>query len=154
MKRLVALAALALASGACAGDGRLSRAEYVEKADATCRKYEQKLEALERELGAAKGPDDVARTIERALPVVRDGARELRELEPPAELEREAKRWLRSNERSVEKLEELRDAAKENDLRELRRLAQAAEANEEKVADGARALGLRDCAQDEAVTAL
>jgi hypothetical protein len=154
VRRLAALAALALASSACAGDARPSRAEYVEKADATCRKYEQKLEPLGRELATAKGAGDVAGTIDRALPVVREGVAELRELEPPAGLEREANRWLRSNDRSVEKLEELREAAKENDLREFRRLAQAAKANEERAADRARALGLRDCAQDEAVSGL
>ena len=140
----LALAVVLLAAACAGGDERLSRREFVARADAICERYNEKLVRL----GKPENLKDAAAIAERAVPIVRDGVRELRNLEPPEELEALADRWYRLNERNVDYAERLRDAARSGDLAAVRTIVRETRTNEEKADRLARRLGLAACAEE------
>ena len=139
---------LALAAGWGGGD-RLSKSEYTKQADAICAKYDKRLEAIERELDRADSPEDAAQAIDRGIPIVKSGVDELRELEPPEQLEDDVDRWLELNEENTRTLEELRDAAREGDMQRVSEIATEGQETEERSDELARKIGLEDCAAEE-----
>ena len=141
--------AAVLLTGACGGDDRLSRAEYLREADAICEEYEGKLDEHEQKLADADDPEQLASVIGAAIPVVEEGVDALRELEPPKDLERPVNRWLELNEKNADTLERLRDAAAAGDSERLEELVQAGEANEQRADELARDIGLDACAEEE-----
>ena len=143
---LVLAGAFALAG--CGGEDRLSKEEFVQKADATCEKYEKRLEPLERQLTQVESIEEAARIIDRAIPVVREGVAELRKLEPPEDLEGKVDRWLDLNEENTETLEQLRDAAKQGDEKRIAELARQADETEKRGDRIAAEIGLEDCAEE------
>ena len=148
MRRSVLVLAGAFALAGCGGEDRLSKEEFVQKADATCKKYEKRLEPLERQLTQAQSIEEAGKIVDRAIPVVREGVRELRELEPPEDLEGKVDRWLDLNEENTETLEKLRDAAKQGDEKKIAELAQEADENEKRGDRIAAEIGLEDCAEE------
>jgi hypothetical protein len=151
MRVLLALAVL-LVAAACDGGGaepvettRLSRSDYVERADAICAEYDRRLARLPQ----PNSIEDVAELAERALPIAREGVRELRALAPPEELEPQVERWLERNDENLERMEGLRDAALEGNETRVQRIASAATENEREADTLARQIGLRDCARDD-----
>ena len=151
MPRSLLAVALAAAFGlaACGGGDRLSKTDYVKQADATCRKYEKRLQPLERELTETQSPQAAAKVIDRAIPVVREGVDELRDLKPPEDLEGRVDEWLDLNEKNTETLEKLRDAAKAGDEQKISELAREADENEKRGDWIAREIGLKDCAEND-----
>lgn len=150
--RKIALVSLLLATAVpgCGGDGdRLSRTEYTRQADGICARYDERLEAIERELDRAESPEDAAEAIDRGIPIVEKGVAELRELEPPEALEEDVDRWIELNEENAESLEELRDAAAEGDAQRVREIATQGEETERRSDELARKIGLDDCAAEE-----
>ena len=150
--RFLAAAAATLAVlgfAACGGEDRLSREEYLEQADATCRKYEERLKPLEDKLQQTDSTEEAAAVIDDAVPVVREGVDELKKLKPPEELEGQVDEWLKLNEENTKTLEQLGDAAEAGDEARIGELAQEAEANEQRGDDLAREIGLKDCAEDD-----
>ncbi len=140
VRRGVAALTLVLVA-ACGGDDRLSREEYLARADAICTKYEEKL----AELGRPRSFEEAVAIGDEAIPLLRDGVDELKELEPPKELEARVDAWNALNERNVEFAEDLRDAAKRRDRARVRAVARATEANEQRADRAARDIGLRAC---------
>ena len=138
------LAILALAACSRGGsDERLSREEYVKRADAICAAYERRLERLRRPENVA----ELGRLADEALPIAREGVRKLRALKPPEELRRDVAEWLRRNDRNVLMIEALGDAARAGETTRVREIASDA-ADNERAADAlAKNLGLRACAR-------
>src|SRR5690242_4702058 len=101
----LAFALAALAAG-CGGSSRLSKAEYVKRADAICAKYNAKIRALGRPTAISGLPA----YVDKALPLARKGDDELRALKPPKDEEQTAKEWLDQNDSVVGSMERLRDA--------------------------------------------
>ena len=132
----------------CGGEDRLSKEEFVQKADATCKKYEKRLEPLERQLTQAQSIEEAGKIVDRAIPVVREGVAELRELEPPEDLEGKVDRWLDLNEENTKTLEQLRDAAKQGDEKRIAELARQADETEKRGDRIAAEIGLEDCAEE------
>ncbi len=124
---------------------RLSKAEYVRRADAICAEYDRRLESLPDPENVA-GIGDV---IAEALPIAREGARELRALRPPEAVEPTVQRWLARNDENIDRMEELRDAARAGDTTEVQRIASAAVENERRADALARRVGLQECAREE-----
>jgi hypothetical protein len=138
-----AVAVVAGCSGGDGGDGRLSKEEYVERADAICAEYERRLDELPepasiRELG------DVAA---RALPLARRGVRELKALRPPGEIRADVRRWLEPNDRNLVLLEALRDAARAGKTTRVQEIASEAADNEAAADRLAKRIGLQACAE-------
>ena len=140
------LSAIVLAG--CGGGDRLSKAEYTEQADAICARYDKELETIEQDLAGAQSPQDAAAAIDRGIPIVRKGVAELRELEPPEELDDEVDRWLELNDENVKNLEELRDAAKGGDTQRAQEVAEKSRETERKSDEVAARIGLDECASE------
>ena len=153
LRRLVGIllaTGVVAASAACGDDGggRLSRAEYVRQADEICARYDAELGEIEQALERAETPQAAANAIERGIPIVEGGIADLRELEPPEELEEDVDRWLELNDENVENLEELRDAAEAGDTQRAQEIATRGSRTEEESDEVAREIGLEDCAAD------
>lgn len=146
--RIVALAALlaaALTLAGCSGGAkRLTKDEYARQADAVCREFQTKIEAL----GEPKSLADIVRLADRALPILEDGLGRLRRLRPHKDLEATAKAWLRTGDANVAALEDLRAAAEQRDEAAIQRVAREAETNDKLGDELATELGMKDCAED------
>jgi hypothetical protein len=141
-RALPILPALVLAACAGGGDGdRLSRADFISRADAVCTEYEAKLDAL----GTPQNEEQLAAFAERALPIAEDGRGELGELRPPEDLEATYDAWLEQGDRAIEIVEELRDAAEDGDAAEIQRIAQEAEETDREANRLAAELGFEQC---------
>jgi hypothetical protein len=139
-----ATASLALA--ACGGgDGGLSRQEFLSEADSICAEYDQRIQ----EIDEPQSIDDVERYADEAKPVIEEGMTELRELEPPDELQEQWNEYIASSEESVEYLDELRQAGAEGDPARIQEIAQEVSEKNEEADRLARDLGLQDCTDAE-----
>ena len=137
-------AAAVLALGACGGEERLSKAEYVRRADAICGKYERRLDAIPepRELR------DVPDFIERGIPLARDEVEELEELRPPEGDEEEVERLLAQVKETIAALERLGDAAAARDVAAAEEAAARVEEAGDRAAKLAREYGLDECGSE------
>ncbi len=146
MRVVLGFTALALAAAAagCGGGDRLSQAEYVKQADAICAKYEERLDALPQ----PKSTADLKTLVDKGLPIAREGNAELNELKPPEDLEAKVEEWHKRNDRNLELIEELGQAAEDGDEEKIQTLASEADENESQADRLARELGLEDCAED------
>ena len=144
MRALPPLIAVAAALAGCAGGGdeRLSREEFVAQATAICTRAEERLVELEQ-------PDTVEELgayARQARAITDESVSNLRELEPPEELEDGFERYLARGADVVELLGDLEAAAEAGDEAEARRLArelvESADAEE-----AARAAGIPACEQ-------
>jgi hypothetical protein len=136
-----------LAAG-CGGNGssRLSTDEFRSKADAICSKYESQIAKATANVGT--GANQIAETIDKALPLIRNGQGELRDLKPPEDLAAKYKQWLDQGDDQVSEAEKLRDAARNNDAKGFRSALarlQTIEKSQDKI--GRQDLGLKACAQ-------
>jgi hypothetical protein len=144
--RIVLLAVAVLVVAACGGSSRLSRSEFVQRANAVCTKYEQK---VTRAMAGINPGDQtqLASAIGKALPVIREGNDELRALKPPEDLQQRFDRWLRIADDEVAAATELRDGLKKDDARAVQRAFQklrVSDAAQDTVAR--KGLGLTRCA--------
>ena len=111
----VALAATVFAATGCGGsESRLSRSEFASQANAICAKYEQQVRKLMSGVPAGN-EEQLAISITKVLPVIREGNDELRELRPPEDLQPRFDRWMRIADDEVGAAQELRDALRDND---------------------------------------
>jgi hypothetical protein len=150
MKRSLWFAALlaVLAAGCGGGGERLSKADFVSRADAICRKYEARLDAL----GQPTNVDELRSFADKALPIAREGRDELGELDPPEALEKTYDAWLAEGDQAIEIVERLRDAAEEGDQAEIQRIAQDAQRADAESNRLARELGFEQCGEAAAPT--
>ena len=142
---LVGLLALAAVAGCGGGDGgdRLSRAEFVSRADTICRQYEAKLDAL----GQPTNVEELRSFADKALPIAKDGREALGELNPPEDLEDTYDAWLDQGDEAIEIVERLRDAADDGDQAEIQRIAQKAERVDAESNRLAEQLGFEQCGE-------
>lgn len=136
--------ALAAAAAGCGGGDRLSQAEYVKQADAICARYEKRLAALPQPESTA----DVKTLVDKGLPIAREGNTELKELKPPEDLEAKVDQWHERNDRNLELIEDLGQAAEDGDEERIQTLASEAEENEGEADRLASEIGLKDCAEE------
>lgn len=128
-----------------ADDQRLTREEYVRRADAICADYDRRLDDL-------PDPEDVgevAELAEEAFPIVQEGIRKLRELRPPQELGPQVEAWLRLNDANARSIHSLEEAAGDGDVRRVQEIASEAAENERRADELAKELGLEECAKSE-----
>jgi hypothetical protein len=118
-RRVASIVALAaLAAGGCGEGDRLSRQEFVRQATAICTPVKRQLEALPR----PQSLPELETYAQEAKELTEDGVEQLQELRPPEELEEPYDRYLARAERVVELLDELEDAAADDDAAEAQRL--------------------------------
>jgi hypothetical protein len=138
---------LVLVAGGCGGgSSRLSKSDFRSKADAICRKYEGQIAKATANVGS--GASQIADTIDKALPLIRKGQGELRDLNAPEDLAAKYKQWLDQGDDQVSEAENLRDAARSNDAKAFRSaLARLQRIEKSQDEIGRDDLGFDDCAK-------
>ena len=140
---VVTLGLVALLAG-CGegGDDRLSREEFVRRADEICADYDKRLD----DLPDPQNVRELETLAAQAFPIAQEGIRKLRELRPPEELTGDVTRWLRLNDANARSIHALEEAAGRGATREVQRIASEAADNERRADELAKKIGLEDCA--------
>jgi hypothetical protein len=144
MMRLVGVAAAVALAAGCGGGGggdRLSKSEFVSRADSICQKYQAKLDAL----GTPQDQQQLTSFADKALPIAKQGRDDLGELNPPKDLRKTFDAWLAQGDRAIEIVENIRAAAEKGDSGELQRIAQEAQKTDRESNRLAAELGFREC---------
>jgi hypothetical protein len=144
---LLVMAVVALVPGGCGSkSGRLSKSEFVKQANAICAKYEQRVQ--KRMAGIPAGDDaQLARSIERVLPVIREGNDELRSLKPPDGLQGHYDRWMKIADAEVAAASKLQNALRKGDRQAIQSAfaeLQTKDVDQDRLAR--QELGLNGCA--------
>jgi hypothetical protein len=126
------------------GCGQNARQKYAARADAVCKKYKAKTDALTR-------PTDLpgfARTATQTLAILRSARTELRRLQPPADERRAAEAWLNQFDVLIRDVELLRDNAKADKAAAVQRIAQTSLRDNARANRLGRQLGMKACSTD------
>lgn len=142
--RRAALLAGVLALAACGGGGgtRLSRDAYIEKADAVC----TKVAAQQKALGAPATLDEIPPYVDKAIPILDAGVKELRDLRPPKEMEDGIDQWLKTTDETRDVLKRLKQAAANGDAVAARTAGVEGTKVDDRRDAIARRIGLTACA--------
>ena len=135
---LVVLVAGAIAAG-CGGE--LTEQELRDQANQACRKYAERVQKLE----PPKSGEDVGNVVEEAEPAIDELRSDLEDLDPPAELEERYERVVEGVEAADNRLEELREAAEDEDRKRLEELISEAAEAQQSADQAAQELGLNEC---------
>jgi hypothetical protein len=144
---LLVVTVVALVAGGCGSNGnRLSRAEFVKQANAICAKYEQRVQ--KRMAGIPAGDEaQLASSIEKVLPVIREGNDELRSLKPPDGLQGHYDRWMKIADAEVAAASKLQKALRKGDRQAIQSAfaeLQTKDVDQDRLAR--QELGLNGCA--------
>ena len=145
---LPGLAALALAGcggGADSPGGTLTKAEFVAQANAICKDYDARIDAL----GDPGSIEDLVGLAEKAKPIAEDGVAKLRGLKAPEDLQASYDEYLATGDVNIELLVRLGDAAKSGDVAVIEKIGTDGEDNADKAHGIAAELGLTECAKSE-----
>ena len=142
----VLLTGAALIAAGCGGSGeeRLTRAEFVQRGNAICKKYDDRTDALTE----PKTVKDIPAFVDRATRELDAGLRELRALDPPEDLQPDLDRFVSFGEDTKALAGELKSAAAANDEQALAAASQRGDNLERRSDAVARRLGLDQCAED------
>lgn len=144
---LSGLAALALAGCGGGGDsagGKLTKAEFVAQANAICKDYDARIDAL----GDPGSIEDLVGLAGKATPIAEDSVAKLRALKAPEDLQAGYDEYLASGDVNVALLTQLGEAAKSGDFAAIEKIGTEGEDNADKAHGIAAELGLTDCAKD------
>jgi hypothetical protein len=141
---LIAVCGAAALAAACGGDDRLSREELVAQADAICAKHEERLDALEE----PESIEDVEAFAAEARPIFEEGVEELKDLEPPEDVQEDYDRWIELSEENVAAIGNLEQAAADGDAGRVQEIVSESQAKEQEADRLAQGIGLRECAND------
>jgi hypothetical protein len=135
-----------LVAGCGGGADRLTRTEFIRQANAVCAKYEKRVQS--QMSGVPAGDEkQLASSIEKVLPVIREGNDELRSLKPPESLQGHFDRWMRIADAEVDAAQKLHDALQTSDQTAVQsafKELQRKDADQDRLAR--QELGLTGCA--------
>ena len=143
---LPGLAALALAGCGGGGDsagGTLTKAEFVAQANAICKDYDARIDAL----GDPGSIEDLVGLAEKAKPIAEDGVARLRALKAPENLQASYDEYLATGDANIDLLVQLGEAAKSGDVAAIEKIGTEGEDNADKAHGIAAELGLTECAK-------
>jgi hypothetical protein len=143
--RLPLVLALVLALTGCGGGGdgdRLSQEELSERAQEICGEARSELDAIDFDGDSSEA---VAAYAAAAAPVLRERLAELERLEPPADAEEPWAQFLEEARREARALEQLEEAAREEDHRAAGKAARAGRQAAIRTAALAQVLGIQAC---------
>jgi hypothetical protein len=141
------LLAVVFAAGCGGGGGsseRLTRADYAKKADAICGKYSQQTKALANPSNLS----DLADVADKTIPILDNALDDLHKLKPPADEQATADQWLAEVEKLKGDLKEIRDKAKDKDLKGVEAVVPKATQHNSKANQLATQLGMTVCNKD------
>jgi hypothetical protein len=140
------IGAMGLAAAGCGGGtDRLSRADLIEEADATCAEFDQRVE----EVDEPESLDDIERYVQEIRPIVEEGTDELDALEPPEELQDEYDDWIAATRSGVDRFDELEEAAASGDEQRIQEVLQGAGEGGDEANRLAQEIGLQECGSDD-----
>jgi len=137
---------IALVAG-CGGGGsseRLTREDYASQADAICGKYNQQTKALANPSNLS----DLADVADKTLPILDNALDDLHKLKPPADEQSTADDWLTAVEKLKGDLKEIRDKAKDKDIKGVQAVVPKASEHNAKANKLATQLGMNVCNKD------
>jgi hypothetical protein len=146
MRRLALTGLLMVVLAGCGGGGddKLSDDDFRSQANALCVAYSKKVNALPDPDGYAALADYAAQA-RKALVVAIAG---LKDLHPSAALKDDYADWLATNDRALERVDELEQAAKDKSDTKIQQLSAAANAEDVEADKIATRLGITECAND------
>lgn len=140
----LAIATLALGASAC-GDDKLSKEELGKKADAICKDYENKVEAV-NEPANIQDADQAATYLKEVSPIVDEGVAKLKDLKPSDDVKSDWDAFIAKQEEGAQVVSKAKDKADAKDasgLKDLRKLSSISAAAK----TSARKAGASGCAE-------
>jgi hypothetical protein len=134
-------AALLLAAGCGGGEERLSTAEFQERVNAICTKYDKRVDAI----GAPSSVEEIPAYVAKVLPIVEREVDEMKTVEPPEDDQETFDAMIGEAEKALEAGRDLSDAADENDQAAIEEALNEGNAASDRADEHARELGLTDC---------
>ena len=137
--------AMGLAAAGCGGGSDpLTREELIEEADATCAEFDRRIEDVQE----PESLENIEGYLQEIRPIVEEGTDELDSLQPPEELEADYDQWIEETRSTVDRFDELEEAAASGDEQRIQEVFQEVGQGEE--ADRlAQELGFQECGSDE-----
>jgi chromosome segregation ATPase len=138
--------AIALVAGCGGGGGgtRLTKEEYASKADAICGKYNRQV----RDLSNPQNLSELEKVADQTLSILANAITDLKKLKPPASEQAKADQWLSQVENLKEDLTEIRDGAKDQDMKAVQAVLPKAEEHNRRSNALATELGMTVCNSD------
>jgi chromosome segregation ATPase len=143
---LFLLMAIALVAGCGGGGGgtRLTKEEYASKADAICGKYNRQV----TDLSNPQNLSELEKVADQTLSILANAITDLKKLNPPASEQAKADQWLSQVENLKEDLTEIRDGAKDQDMKAVQAVLPKAEEHNRRSNALATELGMTVCNSD------
>ena len=140
------VATLLVAAGCGGGGGdRLSEAELREQGNAICAKYQEQIDALE----TPSAVEDIPGYVEEAAPIVEREIDELKELDPPEDVQETFDEMIAEAEKTVQAGRDLGEAAEANDAAAIEQTLDEGNAASARADEHATELGLTNCVDQE-----
>lgn len=141
---LVASVAVLAAAGCGGGDGQLSQAEFRERGNEICARFDKQID----ELPLPAATEDIPPYVEKAAPLVEDELAELKALDPPDEAQETLDQMIAEEEKVLAAGRSLSDAAEEDDDIALEQALNEGNIASGRADDHARSLGLTECVDE------
>lgn len=141
---LVASVAVLAAAGCGGGDGQLSQAEFRERGNEICARFDKQID----ELPVPAATEDIPPYVEKAAPLVEDELAELKALDPPDEAQETLDQMIAEEEKVLAAGRSLSDAAEEDDDIALEQALNEGNIASGRADDHARSLGLTECVDE------
>jgi hypothetical protein len=144
VRRLLVVPVLVALLAACGSSARLSKQEYAKRADALCTKYAADL----KKLGQPKSFPELAKFTDKAVPLAQRLIDDTRKLKPPKEEQTTVAAWNTENQKVVDAIKALGDAARKSDQKAAQSALQTGDAANTKSNTLGKQLGLNACTKD------
>lgn len=141
---LVASVAVLAAAGCGGGDGQLSQAEFRERGNEICARFDKQID----ELPVPAATEDIPPYVEKAAPLVEDELAELKALDPPDDAQETLDQMIAEEEKVLAAGRSLSDAAEEDDDIALEQALNEGNIASGRADDHARSLGLTECVDE------
>jgi hypothetical protein len=140
-----ALAVVALVAG-CGGGSeapRLSSAQFASRADAICRTYNSRSNAIAQPNSLA----ELATAINKLVPLLDQSIEKLQKLSPPKDEQADVDKWLAGVQRLEDDLRSVQASATKKDAQGVRAALESGDAHNKRSNAMAEKLGLTVCSQ-------
>jgi len=129
---------------ACGGSARLSKQEFAKRADALCTKYTSDLQKL----GQPQSFAELATFTDKAVPLAQKLIDDTKKLKPPKDEQALVDQWNTQNQKVVDAIKALGDAAHKSDQKAAQSALQTGDAANTKSNTLGKQLGMVACTKD------
>ena len=157
---ILAAGALSLVAAGCGGDDgggggdRLSQADFVSQANAICKEANDKIEALDApdfdptsDTATDEQLDEFGDFLDDVIPIARDEVDELRDLNPPENVESDFNQALSLVDETLNEGEEAAEAAHDGDREKVKEKLEESNKHSNEADELAKKIGIPTCAE-------